>query len=390
MNVARMRSRCTTRFIVLRPMALFMILYQIVFVSALIGWTNSTNYDHNVLTPGIVKTYRRLPSYFIKMLPHFDNSTASEVVANTGKDVFLPCSVRHLGDRTVSWIRRLSSGTLNVLTVGRHTYTMESRVQSAHIDNFESWNLQIRDVRPEDAGVYECQVSTTPKISRFVTLRVVESRATIIGGPLLYVNGGSVLRLTCLVDGALSSVLLATPAPTSSLSSSTTSSSPFTSSRSSGQTEFIFWSRNGKLLNYDQDQRQKVTVMLPPSAKTDQISGTKEVNQADSERRRLESRLEIFSVGPADSGNYTCQPSHSGPDVIQVFVIVNNDSPAAMQDSVMGIASGSGNVDGVGGSQFSISTAVAGPSSRQDCKASRRHIWLIALVVAAALLLVKR
>lgn len=61
-----------------------------------------------------------------------------------------------------------------------------------------------------------------------------------------------------------------------------------------------------------------------------------------------------------------------------------------MQDSVMGIASGSGNVDGVEGSQFSISTAVAGPSSRQDCKASRRHIWLIALVVAAALLLVKR
>lgn len=68
--------------------------------------------------------------------------------------------------------------------------------------------------------------------------------------------------------------------------------------------------------------------MLPPSAKTDQISGTKEVNQADSERRRLESRLEIFSVGPADSGNYTCQPSHSGPDVIQVFVIVNSEYPS--------------------------------------------------------------
>lgn len=60
-----------------------------------------------------------------------------------------------------------------MLTVGRHTFTMESRVHPVHLENSESWNLQIRDVRLEDAGIYECQVSTTPKISRLITLRVL-------------------------------------------------------------------------------------------------------------------------------------------------------------------------------------------------------------------------
>ncbi|OQR78458.1 hypothetical protein BIW11_06394 [Tropilaelaps mercedesae] len=294
-----------------------------------------TTRARNAPAPRLVKTYRRLPSYFIKMIPHFDNTTATDVVANAGKDVFLPCSVRHLGDRTVSWIRRLPSGVLNVLTVGRHTYTMESRLQPIHLENSESWNLQIRDVRLEDAGVYECQVSTTPKISRLVALRVVESRAVVRGGPSLYVNGGSVLRLVCLVDGAPSSLLSVSSSSTSTSSSSSSSS---ISSSSLGQTEFVFWFRNGKLLNYDEDQRQRVTLVLPSSAEVNVTKPTPSSEQAQSNaitnasdaepvRHWLESRLEILSVGAADSGNYTCQPSHAAPDTIQVFVIINSAFP---------------------------------------------------------------
>ncbi|KAL3220620.1 hypothetical protein MRX96_029748 [Rhipicephalus microplus] len=86
------------------------------------------------------------------------------------KQSFLPCKVRHLGDRTVSWIRRRD---LHVLTVGRFTYTSDQRFQAIHMDNSDLWMLQIQYPQKRDAGMYECQVSTLPKISRFIALNVI-------------------------------------------------------------------------------------------------------------------------------------------------------------------------------------------------------------------------
>ncbi|XP_022669634.1 uncharacterized protein LOC111263476 isoform X2 [Varroa jacobsoni] len=305
------------------------------------------------------------PPLVSKISPHFDNTTPPQVTAAQGKAVFLPCNVRHLGDRTVSWIRRTVEGGLNVLTVGRFAYTMDQRFQVIHFDNSESWALHIKYASLDDSGVYECQVSTTPKISRFVRLDVVESRASIIGGPSLYVNGGSVLRLVCFVDG-----IAAAPTSTSTSSSSSPSTSSPTSSPTSGNTEFVFWFRNGKLLNYDQDLRHRVSLSIPPpntglaeslrpaspirhayerilangqnyNSKKNHLNNNSNENNAgnrpvekEQPQRRLESRLEISSVRVADSGNYSCQPSNSAPDVIQVFVIAN-EPPAAMQDSVV-------------------------------------------------------
>ncbi|CAN8005559.1 unnamed protein product, partial [Ixodes hexagonus] len=73
----------------------------------------------------------------------------------------------------VSWIRRRD---LHVLTVGRFTYTSDQRFQTIHMDNSDSWMLQIQYPQKKDAGVYECQVSTLPKISRFVTLNIIGER----------------------------------------------------------------------------------------------------------------------------------------------------------------------------------------------------------------------
>lgn len=168
-------------------------------------------------------------------------------------------------------------------------------------------------------------------------------------------NGGSVLRLVCLVDG------VAAP-PTSSPASSSSPAPPppplspataATSAPTSGDTEFVFWFRNGKLLNYDQDLRQRVSLSLPTSnagsatsapGTASPVRHTPEGRVADQARRwnkhsnsnynnrlidaerpqrRLESRLEISSVRADDSGNYSCRPSNSAPDVIQVFVIVS-------------------------------------------------------------------
>ncbi|OQR75407.1 hypothetical protein BIW11_08439 [Tropilaelaps mercedesae] len=256
------------------------------------------------------------PPLVSKISPHFDNSTPSQV----------------------SWIRRTVEGGLNVLTVGTFAYTMDQRFQVVHFDNSESWALHIKYPSLDDSGVYECQVSTTPKISRFVRLDVVESRASIIGGPSLYVNGGSVLRLICLVDGVAEGPTSTSPSSSATLQTPTSSTS--------GDTEFVFWFRNGKLLNYDQDLRQRVSLSAPTVnapqgslARTASsirpvtervvekgLNGRKDHNKVIAKKRtqrRLESRLEISSVGAADSGNYSCQPSNSAPDVIQVFVIVS-------------------------------------------------------------------
>ncbi|OQR67032.1 kin of IRRE protein 3-like [Tropilaelaps mercedesae] len=60
----------------------------------------------------------------------------------------------------------------HVLTVGMDTFTADDRFQTMHVDSHD-WALQIKYVQMSDAGVYECQVSSDPKISYFVNLTVL-------------------------------------------------------------------------------------------------------------------------------------------------------------------------------------------------------------------------
>ncbi|KAK7477675.1 hypothetical protein BaRGS_00031059 [Batillaria attramentaria] len=48
----------------------------------------------------------------------------------------------------------------NPLTVGKESFLDDSRIMLEHEPKSSSWNLLIRDVRLDDAGVYECQVSS--------------------------------------------------------------------------------------------------------------------------------------------------------------------------------------------------------------------------------------
>lgn len=52
------------------------------------------------------------------------------------------------------------------------TFTADDRFQTMHVDNHD-WALQIKYVQMSDAGRYECQVSSDPKISYFVNLTVL-------------------------------------------------------------------------------------------------------------------------------------------------------------------------------------------------------------------------
>ncbi|CAG2056248.1 unnamed protein product [Timema podura] len=73
----------------------------------------------------------------------------------------------------VSWIRRRDS---HILTVDRYTFIADERFQAFLVEATDTWTLQIKYVQARDAGQYECQVSTEPKMSHFITLNVVACR----------------------------------------------------------------------------------------------------------------------------------------------------------------------------------------------------------------------
>lgn len=97
------------------------------------------------------------------------------------------------------------------------------------------------------------------------------AKATIPEGPLLYVQSGSNINLTCIVTEN------ATPPV------------------------YVFWYHDDRMINYD-SQRGGIKVTTDKGPTTI-------------------SRLQIFSAQSSDSGNYSCQPSYADPANITVHVL---------------------------------------------------------------------
>ncbi|XP_025405866.1 fibroblast growth factor receptor 2-like [Sipha flava] len=107
---------------------------------------------------------------------YFENAPQN-VFASAGQNILLPCRVRHLNDKVVSWIRMRD---LHILTSGQLLFTNDCRFGIQHpLRDSAIWNLQIKDVSPKDMGSYECQVNTEPKIKFLVNLTVFESDVMI-------------------------------------------------------------------------------------------------------------------------------------------------------------------------------------------------------------------
>ncbi|XP_054009615.1 uncharacterized protein LOC128892957 isoform X1 [Hylaeus anthracinus] len=206
--------------------------------------------------------------------PYFDNTTKRETTTTVGQTAFLHCGVLNLGDRAVSWIRQRD---LHILTVGILTYTNDQRFQSGHSDGSNEWPLLIRSPQVRDSGVYECQVSTEPKISQAFNLSVVVSKAKIDGNAELYIKSGSDINLTCIV--------LQTPVPPS----------------------FIYWYKGDHVINYS--QRGGISVVT--------------------EKKTRRSHLLISRALPDDSGNYTCAPSTAEPASVLVHVLNGGGAPSS-------------------------------------------------------------
>lgn len=214
---------------------------------------------------------------FNPLAPYFDSSNPTNVTAQLGKTAYLHCMVRQLGNKTVAWVRHRD---LHILTVGSYTYVSDQRFQAYHLANTDDWTLQIRYTQLRDAGIYECQVSTEPKMSLLITLNVVVPKAHILGNADRHVKTGSTMTLQCVITQS--------PEPP----------------------VFIFWYHEDAVINYATTRRNI------------QVQTLKEDTTV--------SRLVITNAQPSDSGNYTCAPSEADPTSVMVHVL-NGEKPAAMQ-----------------------------------------------------------
>ncbi|XP_035792171.1 hemicentin-2-like isoform X2 [Anopheles albimanus] len=215
--------------------------------------------------------------------PYFDDTTPRNVTALVGKSAYLSCRVKNLGNKTVSWIRHRD---IHILTVGSYTYTSDQRFQATHHKSNDDWTLQIKWAQKRDAGLYECQISTQPVRSYFVTLSVVVPTATIIGGPDLHVDKGSTINLTCAVKYS--------PEPPA----------------------YIFWYHHDEVISYD-SSRGGVSVITEKGDVTT-------------------SHLLIQNADLDDSGKYSCSPSNADVASVRVHVlnvraVVSGEHPEAMQ-----------------------------------------------------------
>lgn len=62
----------------------------------------------------------------------------------------------------VSWVRRKSGdANLDLLTVGKHTYSGDPRY-SSEFQYPDNWRLRLEAAAKADEGTYECQISTHP------------------------------------------------------------------------------------------------------------------------------------------------------------------------------------------------------------------------------------
>ncbi|KAK3601477.1 hypothetical protein CHS0354_033612 [Potamilus streckersoni] len=125
-----------------------------------------------------------------------------KVTYRTGELAVLYCSIHNLGTKTVVWRRADDQG---IITVGEMTYIPDDRFLVNHVPYKHQWNLFIKNVQPEDKGIYECQVSSKNRtLRRLISLEVEDWRNETpkiqIDGPE-FVEKGERVILTCNATG---------------------------------------------------------------------------------------------------------------------------------------------------------------------------------------------
>ncbi|KAM3961644.1 hemicentin-1-like [Aphomia sociella] len=238
------------------------------------------------MVPHVVSVKNTYFDHDRKYGPNFEDTPEGNITKTTvqlGEDAYLNCRISLLLDKTVSWVRRRGRDEMpELLTVGATTYAADNRVTVAKRYP-GNWRLLIREVKPDDEGVYECQISThPPRVSR-TYLHVNTPQVWVVdeaGAPLLekYYEAESTLALVCRARH------VETPA-------------------------LLTWLHEGRALNAD-------TTRGGISVKTEQVTGG------------ADSLLRLARVNTSDSGNYTCVVRGARSHTVSVHVL--NESLAEL------------------------------------------------------------
>ncbi|CAH2049565.1 unnamed protein product, partial [Iphiclides podalirius] len=242
------------------------------------------------MVPHVVSAKNTYFDHDRKYGPTFEdasNGNVTKITVQLGEDAYLNCRISLLQDKTVSWVRRKGKEELpELLTVGAVTYAADNRVTVAKRYP-GNWRLLIREVKPEDEGIYECQISThPPRVSR-IYLHVNTPQVWVVdeaGAPLSekYYEAESTLALVCRARHVDSPAVLT-------------------------------WIHEGRALNAD-------TTRGGISVRTEQVPGG------------ANSLLRLARVNSSDAGNYTCAVRGAKPHTVAVHVL--NESLAELHAGV--------------------------------------------------------
>lgn len=251
----------------------------------------------------------------------FYGKTTTDVIVQEGSHAFFHCLVHNLGNQTVSWVRNVDA---HMLFIGRDRFVHDDRyelIPSRH----GRWTLKLKYVTARDAGRFECQVSTVPKLNQTFSLKVVVPSVQIVGDREVHVKAGTSVTLKCLISNCLE------------------------------EPAYVFWYHGERRLLDDDDQIPGDLVSPTPQPKLRQKGGTTFLpvpNTISPKEETLEvalsrggisivtrrlvadgsamSTVSIQNPTPAHSGKYACRPANLDPAYVNLHVI-QEEKPAAMQ-----------------------------------------------------------
>jgi len=212
--------------------------------------------------------------------PYFGDAE-TDITVQQGEAAFFNCHVFNLANQTVSWMRTNDGYPLYI---GKEKYISDQRFDLVSRRRGQN-TLKLKFTNASDAGDFECQVSTNPKISQVFKLTVVVPSVSVEGQQEKHVMAGSLVQLKCFIKNCLK------------------------------QPSYVFWYiHDSRLLDSD-GRVHVVTQML--SSVDDGDGGT------------ALSLLSINNAELSDRGNYTCKPASGGQASISLHVL-EGETPAEL------------------------------------------------------------
>ncbi|XP_057323488.1 lachesin-like [Microplitis mediator] len=195
-----------------------------------------------------------------------------------GRDALFTCLVEHLGGYRVGWVK---ADTKAIQAIHDHVITHNPRVQVSHSDH-STWNLHIRGVQLEDAGLYMCQINTDPMKFQtgMLSIEVPPDFVTNETSGDVMVSEGSQVKLTCRAKGV--------PQPR---------------------------------VNWKREDGKNIVIREPVVASNGQKSKVSSVSEYHGEELRL------TKISRHDMGAYLCIASNGVPPAISKRITINVHFP---------------------------------------------------------------